>query len=423
MSKKIISFILTVCVVITAFSSVACADGIVVEQGISGINVTEFADGIKLTGNSEFTQFVFVKITDGTNVVCVNQFTLKKGVVEERCYFKKPTGTMHVYLNSYTPIGAADIEVEKNINSEGIKLDVREVDTGVQLYGTVDCKCPAVIKITDQSGNVIYFNQYNFNPGNVLENCNFKWPSTRSINVLIYSRDSSVILKDIYVSPEGNDSNTGTELSPFKTLKRVQSEIESVKKSLTSTQKEDITVYLRGGTYYATEDSLFNINSASGGTDNVSVHYTAYNDEKVYLSAGVKLPYSAFGPVSDEAVLARLSDGVEAKVLCADLLELNIGDYGSHIHFNHGINYDDVNQTELFVDGNAMNVARWPDKGFAYTGYTSESITADTTATEVTVESVENRALNWKNEKYGQIEVFVDQNFGSRFSDIKSVVE
>lgn len=421
MSKKIFALILMICVTITGFSSVAYADGIVVEQSVAGISVSEITDGIKLTGTADSTNYVFVKVTDGTNVVYVNQFTFTKGSVEQRCYFTKPSGTMHVYLNNYTPVGGSDINVEKDINSEGIILDVRESEQGVQLYGTVDCDCPAFIKITDKSGNVIYINQYNFTKGDVLEDCKFIWPDVRSINVSIYARDSSVIIKDIYVSPTGDDSNAGTITAPFKTLSRVQQEIENIRDTIASDKEEDVTVYLMGGTYYSDAESLLSVNSSNGGTDNISVLYKAYGDEKVYLSAGVNVPYSAFGQVTDSVALSRIPASVQDKVLCADLTGLGIKDYGSHIHFDHQISYDEVNQSELFVDGNAMTVARWPNEGFAYTGYTSETNTSDSSAAEVVVESVEDRAKNWANEKYGQAEIFVDQNFSTRFTDITSV--
>lgn len=421
MSKKIIALILTICVISTFFSSLVYAGGVVVEQGVDGITVSEFANGIKLSGNLESTNYVFVKVTDGTNVVYLNQFVFSKGNVEEKCYFTKPSGTMYVYINNYVPLGGADINVKKNINSEGIVLDVRESEQGVQLYGTVNYDCPAFIKITDTDGNVVYLNQYALTKGNVLLDCKFKWPAVRSINVDIYAHDPSVDVKDIYVSPDGSDSDAGTESSPFKTLARVQREIENIKKSIPSDQKEYITVYFYGGTYYASEDSLLSVNSLNGGTENISVLYTPYGDEKVYFNAGVSIPYSAFGSVVEETTLARLPESARNKILCADLEGIGIDDYGSYIHFTHNIKYDDVNHTELFVNGNAMTVARWPNEGFSYTGYTSQTITSDATATEVAIESVEDRAKNWANEKYGQLEVFVDQNFSTRFTNITGV--
>ncbi|NLB63806.1 MAG: hypothetical protein GX801_06840 [Fibrobacter sp.] len=50
---------------------------------------------------------------------------------------------------------------------------------------------------------------------------------------------------EIYVSPVGNDYGKGTLESPFKTISRAQKEV----RQYNSNEAQDITVYLRGGTY------------------------------------------------------------------------------------------------------------------------------------------------------------------------------
>jgi len=48
-----------------------------------------------------------------------------------------------------------------------------------------------------------------------------------------------------YVSPDGDDSNPGTETAPFKTIEAARDAVRAIN----STMSGDIIVYLRGGTH------------------------------------------------------------------------------------------------------------------------------------------------------------------------------
>lgn len=89
--------------------------------------------------------------------------------------------------------------------------------------------------------------------------------------------------KVFYVSESGNDGNTGDYDSPYKTIAKAKEEVAKVNGNM----KKDIAVVLREGRYSQTSTLSFGI--GDGGTNGHNVVYTAYPDEEVSVSGGVKL--------------------------------------------------------------------------------------------------------------------------------------
>jgi hypothetical protein len=71
------------------------------------------------------------------------------------------------------------------------------------------------------------------------------------------------------VAPTGSDSNPGTMAEPFKTITRARDVVRTVNASMT----DDITVYLRGGTYNLTETLKFDPTDSGSGH---KISYRAY---------------------------------------------------------------------------------------------------------------------------------------------------
>lgn len=105
-------------------------------------------------------------------------------------------------------------------------------------------------------------------------------------NVTITSMADTVT--EIFVSPTGNDSNSGTIDSPLKTLEGARDKVRSIKKS--TGLKSPITVYLRGGKYPVTSSVVFQ--SSDSGTASCPITYRAYMDEEVIFDAGIDLDIS-----------------------------------------------------------------------------------------------------------------------------------
>ena len=88
---------------------------------------------------------------------------------------------------------------------------------------------------------------------------------------------------ELYVAPNGHDTNPGTKGRPFATLTHARDTVRQIKK----TSKEPVTVYLRGGIYYLDEPTVFT--SEDSGTKQAPVVYTAADGGTVVLSGGQRL--------------------------------------------------------------------------------------------------------------------------------------
>ncbi|MGC5382178.1 RICIN domain-containing protein [Micromonospora sp. DT68] len=94
---------------------------------------------------------------------------------------------------------------------------------------------------------------------------------------------SAAVQQTYYVAPDGNDANSGTLQSPFRTVQRARDVVRTVNASMTG----DINVYLRGGTYPI--GSTVEFGAADSGTNGFRVAYAAYGSEKPVLDGGVQV--------------------------------------------------------------------------------------------------------------------------------------
>jgi hypothetical protein len=84
-----------------------------------------------------------------------------------------------------------------------------------------------------------------------------------------------------FVSPTGNDKNSGTEKSPLKSIKAAQYKARG--------QKGETTIYLRGGEYRLAETVVF---TALDGNKNKQLTLCSYPGEKAVISGGIQLKLS-----------------------------------------------------------------------------------------------------------------------------------
>lgn len=167
----------------------------------------------------------------------------------------------------------------------------------------------------------------------------------------------------LYVSTNGSDSNSGTLNAPFLTLEKARDTIRALKAD-EGLPEGGVTVYLREGRYERT--SSFELRQQDSGEADKPITYTAYPGESVTLSGSEKLEKSAFVPVTDSSVLSRIiSTEARTKVLEADLAGLGITDYGELSRHGYYLANDlsKVPPMELYVAGEGMTLARWPNEG------------------------------------------------------------
>ena len=171
-----------------------------------------------------------------------------------------------------------------------------------------------------------------------------------------------------YVSPLGDDNNSGSIEAPFQTLHRTHAEMSKY------AGEKPITVYLREGTYYLNEPLLFT--SDNSGTKENPIRYISYNDERARISGA--------------EILSQL-DWSEYK---GNIMQASI---------NQPLIFD-----QLFVNGIKQIQARYPnyDKDIAiFNGFASDALDP-------------NRVAHWNNPAGGFAHVMHSHEWGGYHYEI-----
>lgn len=197
----------------------------------------------------------------------------------------------------------------------------------------------------------------------------------------------SVEQKTIYVSPVGDDSNSGSVEYPVKTLDKARE---------LARNNENSTVILREGRYELERSFVLNELDSN-------VTYKAYDNEKVIITGEKKLDNSCYYPVTDENILSRILDSnakaalyeIDMKAMRIELSkELMIGE-------NRISGYDYGKRNPIItIDDTMGQVAKWPDVGYAPIGSFFKNGTVGKTADDCTpaMLTLDNaRARLWKN--------------------------
>ena len=149
-----------------------------------------------------------------------------------------------------------------------------------------------------------------------------------------------------FVSPDGDDRDSGSELRPFKTLQHALNQ---------ALAKGGAQIVLRGGTYKI--DTTLSLTTLHSGSKNSPLYITAYPGETVTFTAADTVNGSAFAKVTDETVISRLNTftaGNAANVYVADLASLGITEYP----------VPTTSGEPIFTrEGDALHLARYPNAG------------------------------------------------------------
>lgn len=114
-----------------------------------------------------------------------------------------------------------------------------------------------------------------------------------------------------FVSPSGDDNNPGTKNKPFLTINKAK---EAVIKTISEgAENEEIKVYIRGGTYYFDQTTIFKEEELSKGTNKII--FSAFGDEIPVFHAGKKI--SGWSQV--ETRLPNLPENANGNVWVADI--------------------------------------------------------------------------------------------------------
>lgn len=148
----------------------------------------------------------------------------------------------------------------------------------------------------------------------------------------------------IVVSPSGNDRNRGSLKSPFKTIDRALLLAKG-------TPTDSTIIYLRGGDY------IFHKTLEIQHLENLEIK--PYHQEKVRLLGGILLKKRDIRKVHDHEILNRLRPDIRKDIRVIDFKKL-------------GIQLSDISAkgfgraslpswSEIFINGKAQNIARWPN--------------------------------------------------------------
>jgi len=170
----------------------------------------------------------------------------------------------------------------------------------------------------------------------------------------------TIAADDFVVSPQGADTNPGTEALPFATLEAARDAVRRLK-SDHGLPAGGVTVWLHGGDYVRT--NAFELTAADSGTPESPVVWRARANEVPRLLGGRRLPPLAeWRPVSDPTVLERLDPKARGPVRQCDLRGLGIAEFGEMKSRGFGRPTAPAH-AELFFAGRPMTLARWPNEG------------------------------------------------------------
>lgn len=166
---------------------------------------------------------------------------------------------------------------------------------------------------------------------------------------------------ELHISPSGSNANTGTRAQPFASLERARDEIRRLKRD-GGLPQGGVVVTIQGGSYPVKR--TFALAAEDSGSAESPVIYRAEKGETPVFTGGARL--TKFAPVRDEAILRRLPEEARGKVFQADLKThgitnvppVRLGGFAS------GAGFRSHPALELFFNGEALPLARWPNDGF-----------------------------------------------------------
>ena len=169
--------------------------------------------------------------------------------------------------------------------------------------------------------------------------------------------------RDIYISPEGNDMNSGAKKSPLVSLERATEEVRKLKAE-GNYPEAGLTIWLREGEYNISES--IQLTQEDSGLPGAPVSFCAYPGEKVVLSGAVKIPTDAVKKTADPEILNRIIDkDAASRLMYIDLKSLDIHDYGMNQTRGGGVRglSRETRPPDFLIDGLRLMMARWPNPG------------------------------------------------------------
>jgi len=205
----------------------------------------------------------------------------------------------------------------------------------------------------------------------------------------------------VFVATSGSDDAAGTIDQPFNTLERARDAVRELKRQ--GKCGAGATVNVRGGEYY--RDRTFELTAEDSGAETGKIVYCAYENEDVRFTGGREI--SGFAPVIDASVRGRLDEAARGNVLQADLKTQGVTDFGSPVGLG--------SRLELFFNGKAMTLARYPNEGYL----TIDKVTAGKNGGRFTYKG--DRHLRWEQAEDLWLFGYWYHNWSDQYQKVESI--
>ena len=165
----------------------------------------------------------------------------------------------------------------------------------------------------------------------------------------------------IYVSPVGNDKYEGTKEKPVATLERAKQIIKKLRQQ--HVEKDTITVFLREGVYRVKRGITFDADDA--GSEKSPVIYRSYKGENVIISGAI--PIEKYESLSHNNPLFKKDPAKAREIIEIDLHLAGLSKfYPIRLSGFSGENKPlPYTLQELYFNGEAMPLSRWPNNGYS----------------------------------------------------------
>lgn len=172
-----------------------------------------------------------------------------------------------------------------------------------------------------------------------------------AVLLLVFIALSASAQTNYYVSPTGDDANSGTsQSSPYATLEKARDQIRATSPS------GAVTVWLMDGDYYL--DDTFDLSSQDSGTSSNRMTYRAVNKHAAKLHLTKRIPISDLETITDAAILGRVNSAATGQVKALDLAALSVQNMDTWPDY-----FPAANQSlfRIYADDDAMQLSRYPN--------------------------------------------------------------
>jgi hypothetical protein len=208
---------------------------------------------------------------------------------------------------------------------------------------------------------------------------------------------------EIWVAPDGEVSNSGTQDAPLPSL--------AVARDLIRRRRKDglsgtIIVRIAAGRY-SMQESLA-LTAEDSGTEDAPVIYKGESSGSTILTGGQRL--TGFVKVDDPAILKRVPDAAREHLVQCDLNALGIKAYGDPLPTTPRSKPTVHSTPELYCNGVVQPLARWPKAGFIEDSTIfPDKADAEGNLAEMTVAN--DRLVRWQSANQAKLSGYLQNNW------------